>query len=209
MVKRLPTALVACLATVVVLSIYLRVWHGAHHGNKPTVQSTIQVLRSENLTFLVKRKVVTQVVIIKKTEPSWKDWVPYLKDYRAATAEDGYIVATASFYFGFDLSKLKEADVEAKDAAHVVHLPEPQELDLTIDYNNIEFVAISTGVVTRIALAMGADGLKDKLTKAIADKAREVVSSKKLLPSKSDLLQDMRGLERLLGQTQGVSVKFD
>ncbi len=72
----------------------------------PPPDRVLTILKSENLDFLVRRRQVTQVVLIRTADSSWLDWVPYVGTYREALKEDGVLTANVRVYYGFDMINL-------------------------------------------------------------------------------------------------------
>jgi hypothetical protein len=169
----------------------------------------LTILKSENLDFLVRRRQVTQVVLIRTSDSSWWDWVPYVAPIREALKEDGVLTANVSVYYGFDLNKLNEAlDANAKEGITIT-LPEPEVLDFAVDLDSLKFRSLKTGMITRIGNVFRDETPKDKLQKDVKSAVEEFVSTPGAMPSKSEMLKEMGGLERMLSDAYNVKLKFD
>jgi hypothetical protein len=168
----------------------------------------LTILKSENLDFLVRRRQVTQVVLIR-TANSWLDWLPYIGYYRETMKEDGILTANVRVYYGFDMNKVTGAKKAYGKEEITITLPEPEVLDFAVDLDSIKFQALKTGVITRIKNIFSDATLKDKLQKDIKSAVEEFVSTPGTMPSKSEMLKEMGGLQRILGDAYNVKVLFD
>ena len=169
----------------------------------------LTILKSENLDFLVRRRQVTQVVLIRTADSSWLDWVPYVGTIHEALKEDGVLTANVRVYYGFDMNKLTEASNADGKEGITITLPEPEVLDFDVDLDSLKFRAVKTGLITRIGNVFRDETLKDKLLKDVKSAVEEFVSTPGTMPSKSELLKEMRGLERILSDAYKVKLTFD
>ena len=90
-----------------------------------------------------------------------------------------------------------------------ITLPEPEVLDFAVDLDSLKFRALKTGIITRIGNVFRDETLKDKLQKDVKSAVEEFVSTPGTMPSKSELLKEMRGLERILSDAYKVKLTFD
>jgi hypothetical protein len=175
----------------------------------PPPDSVLTILKSENLDFLVRRRQVTQVVLIRTADSSWLDWVPYVGPIRETLKEDGVLTANVRVYYGFDMNKLTEAsNADGKEGIRIT-LPEPEVLDFAVDLDSLKFRELKTGIITRIGNVFRDETLKDKLQKDVKSAVEEFVSTPGTMPSKSEMLKEMGGLERILSDAYKVKLTFD
>ena len=175
----------------------------------PPPDRVLTILKSENLDFLVRRRQVTQVVLIRTADSSWLDWVPYVGTYREALKEDGVLTANVRVYYGFDMNKLTEASNADGKEGVTITLPEPEVLDFSLDLDSLKFRALKTGIITRITNVFREETLKDKLQKNVKSAVEEFVSTPGTMPSKSEMLNEMGGLERILSDAYNVKLTFN
>jgi hypothetical protein len=169
----------------------------------------LTILKSENLDFLVRRRQVTQVVLIRTADTSWWDWVPYVGDIREMLKEEGVLTANVKVYYGFDMKKLSNKSISDSGNTITITLPEPEVLDYAVDIESLKFRSIKKGVATRIGNAFRDESLKDKLQKDIKLSVDEFVSFPGTMPTKNELLQEMAGFEKLMTNAYKVRVKFN
>lgn len=175
----------------------------------PTPDRVLTILKSENLDFLVRRRQVTQVLLIRTADSSWWDWVPYVGTIREKLKEDGVLTANVRVYYGFDLNKLTEASYADGKEGITITLPEPEVLDFAVDLDSLKFRALKTGIITRIGNVFRDETLKDKLQKDVKSAVEEFVSTPGTMPSKSEMLKEMGGLEKILSDAYKVNLTFN
>jgi len=180
--------LVVGVGAIVSLAAYLQP-AASFALNRPERQkSVLQVIRSEDLSFLVSEKIVTQVVV--EQEQSSLLW----------GRRDGYLIATATLYYGIDLSQLDERSVEQTPQGVVVRLPRPSLLDVAVD-PDYEFFSKKSGLVALRDWMAGAD-LERTLRMRVQDEAEAFAAGHDLLPD------DRRMLERLNRFADSLAVKL-
>ena len=175
----------------------------------PAPERVLTVLKSENLDFLVRRRQVTQVVLIRTANSSWIDWVPYAASIRDALKEDGVLTANVRVYYGFDMKKLSDKSFSANGKKLLMTLPEPEVLDFAVDLDSLKFRALKTGIYTRIGNVFRDETLKDLLLKEIKSAVNEFVSTPGAMPTKTEMLDEMKGFERILSDAYNVSMEFN
>lgn len=175
----------------------------------PPADRVLTILKSENLDFLFRRRQVTQVVLVRTADSSWWDWVPYVGSIRETLKEDGVLTANVRVYYGFDMNKLTQAsNAEGKEGITIT-LPEPEVLDFAVDLDSLKFRALKTGISTRIINVFRDETLKDKLQKDVKSAVQEFVSTPRTMPSKSEMLKEMGGLEKILSDAYKVKLTFN
>ena len=107
------------------------------------------------------------------------------------------------------MNKLTEASNADGKEGITITLPEPEVLDFDVDLDSLKFRALKTGLITRIGNVFRDETLKDNLLKDVKSAVEEFVSTPGTMPSKSELLKEMRGLERILSDAYKVKLTFD
>ena len=169
----------------------------------------LTILKSENLDFLVRRRQVTQVVLIRKANESLWDWVPYVGRFRDALKDDGILTANVRIYYGFDMMKLSDASTSYSKDKIVITLPEPEVLDFAVDLDSLKFRSLRTGIITKIGNVFRDETLKDKLQKEIKSSVNEFVMTPGTMPTKKEMLEEVTGFEKILTDSYKVKVKFN
>jgi|GEM_PF-2631613 len=171
-------------------------------------ERVLTILKSENLDFLVRRRQVTQVVLIRTADSSLWDWVPYVADVREAMKEDGVLTANVRVYYGFDMKKLTADSTQSAGDEVSIVLPDPEVLDFAVDLDSLKFMPLKTGVITRVGNVFRDETLKDKLQKEIKKSIEQFVSTPGAMPTKDEMLKEMIGFERILTDAYKVKVSF-
>jgi hypothetical protein len=204
---KIVTAIVVSILSVLGCFYVASAFTASRTGHDRQPDRVITILKSENLDFLVRRRQVTQVVLIH-TDESWLDWLPTIGTYRELKKEDGVLTANVRVYYGFDMKKLTNDSIDNTDDNIAVKLPDPEVLDFSVDLDSLKFVRLKTGVATFIQNAFRDETLKDKLLKEVKKAVEEFVSTPGAMPSKSEMLNEMGGFERILSDAYGVKVSF-
>lgn len=204
------------IATAVVLTalslfgcLYIASAFTSSSSLSPPPERVLTILKSENLDFLVRRRQVTQVVLIRTADSTWLDWVPYVGPIRETLKDDGVLTANVRVYYGFDMKKLSVEKTKHGDGTITITLPEPEVLDFAVDFSSMKFRALKTGIVTRIGNVFRDETLKDKLQKEIKSAVDDFVSTPGAMPAKDEMLREMGGFERILSDAYTVQIKFD
>jgi hypothetical protein len=185
------------------------IFRGGDKGDPVSPDRVLTILKSENLDFLVRRRQVTQVVLIRTAGSSLWDWVPYVASVREALKDEGVLTANVRIYYGFDMKKLTGSPKADGKEGIMVTLPEPEVLDFAVDLDSIKFQSLKTGVITRLVGLFRDKTLKDELQQGVKPAVDEFVSTPGTMPTKSELLQEMGGLERILSDAYKVQLTFD
>jgi hypothetical protein len=156
--------------------------------------ATLQVLRDEKLLFLVTDRVVTEVVV------SQEDHSLILG------GRDGFLIATAKFYYGIDLRKVEPHDISERSGVVIVNVPEPELLDFVVDPER-RFISKRTGFVVIADWLNGRD-LQTELETQVKTKAMEFVAQNKLFPDRDEVLSQLKLLAPIYGGKIGNKVEF-
>lgn len=177
--------------------------------NPPDTNKVLTILKSENLDFLVRRRQLTQVVIIRTASTSVWDWVPYVGDVRESLKDDGVLTANVKIYYGFNMDKLTTAPIIENSKEIQLLLPDPEVLDFAVDLDSVKFRSLKTGIITRFKNGFfNNENLKDKLQKQIKTAVEEFVSTPGGMPTKAELIKEMGGFERIFNSAYNVQLKF-
>jgi hypothetical protein len=155
----------------------------------------IEVIRSEELSFLVTDRLVTKVVAESKENNAFLG------------KREGYLICTVRVYYGIDLKSLPADAVQVRDGSILVTLPEPKELDFSADLDTARFLCKRSGLIVL------RDFLQDlnfqrELEQQLHRAALEMLRDEKLLPRREDLVRRMNGWAPVLTSKCGVQVVF-
>jgi hypothetical protein len=185
--------LVAILLFVVAPRVHalakgLFAWHGVQ-------ARALGILRREQLRFLVTDRVVSQVVVESDGNSP------------ALGRREGYLIAKVALYFGVDFKKLSKEDVVRDGMKVVVTIPEPEELDFSVDLDSMRYLTKRSG------LQVATDWLLDRdqqaeLRSQLKESARSYLRAEELLPTREDIVGRLNEFRDVVGGSLGVEVVF-
>ena len=162
---------------------------------KPKTREVIEVIRSEALAFLVTDRLVTKVIAESNESNA------------LLGKREGYLIATVRIYYGIDLKSLPEDAVQVTDGNVCITLPDPQELDFSVDLDSARFLCKRSGLVVL------RDFLQDlnfqrELERQLHQAAQVMLRDEKLLPLREDLVRRLNAWAPALGEKLGLKVVF-
>jgi len=161
---------------------------------KRSDQAVIQVLRSEELAFLVTDRIVTRIDVEMNERSIW------------AGGRRGFLLATARVYAGVDLKAIKDSDVrEEKDVVYVT-IPRPSILDISID-SDWRFMDSKTNTWALVDWMTGRD-VEAEMRSQLRRRTQEFVLVNKMLPEPQRVLQRLNGYAAVLTNRVGKRVEF-
>ena len=160
----------------------------------PTVKMTAQLLRSEDLMFIVTNRVVTQVMVEQKQDSVW------------AGTREGILVATTRMYYGVDIAKTTDKDIHDLGDRVVIVLPAPRVLDFAID-PNFKVITKRSGVNVALDWMYGND-LEAEMRSQIQREAMKFAYHNELLPRQATVLARLNRTAALFTSKVGKPVVF-
>ena len=155
----------------------------------------IEILQREQLRFLVTDRMVVQVVV-ESNENS-----PILGK------REGYLIVKAALYFGVDFKKLSKEDVVRDGMKVVVTIPEPEELDFSVDLDSMRYLAKRSGLQAATDWLLARDQ-KAELRSQLKTAARSYLREGELLPTREDIVARLNEFRGVVGGSLGVEVIF-
>ncbi|MDX9982351.1 MAG: DUF4230 domain-containing protein [Lentisphaeria bacterium] len=155
----------------------------------------LDILRREELRFLVTDRVAAQVVA-EASENS-----PVLG------RREGYLVARAAMHYGVDLAKLTEGDVAREGGAVVVTIPEPEELDFAVDLDSLRYLARRSGLQVAADWALARDQ-EAELRSILGRAARDHMRAEGLLPTREDIVARLNAAAEAIGRSLDARLVF-
>ncbi|MFP4105885.1 MAG: DUF4230 domain-containing protein [Phycisphaerae bacterium] len=184
--------LLLAAAVVAVVVARLPRWL-APPGRQMDTKTTLSLLKSEAMTFLVTRRVTTQIVV----EHSEGDW---LSDWR------GVYWAEVTFHYGIDLEELDENDVRRDGEVIVVHLPEPRVLDFAIVPASIGWMSKATAVAKIDDLLH--NGHRRLLEQKLREQALAFARRHDQMPTRQQIADRLNSASAWLHAAAGVEIHF-
>jgi len=154
-------------------------------------RSVMQILKSEEMGFLVTQRVTT-LVLVELSENSL-----------ILGEREGILVATVKFYFGMDLEKLMEDSLQRSGDTLIVHMPDPEILDLSPDLSTLRMWDKRSGLVALSDLLTGYDQEMDLLG-MLDSSARAYADSQSLVPAREAVLLRLNRMAPMFAQYAGI-----
>ena len=158
-------------------------------------REVIEVIRSEELSFLVTDRLITKVVAESNESNA------------LLGKREGYLIATVRIYYGIDLKSLPEEAAQVTGGKVCITLPDPRELDFSVDLDSARFLCKRSGLIVL------RDFLQDlnfqrELERQLHEAAQKMLRDEKLLPSRDDLLRRLNGWAPALSSRCNMKVVF-
>lgn len=159
------------------------------------VTSTLEVLHSDQLSFLVTDRVVTQVVVtIDNTH--WLTGV-----------DKALLYTVVTIYYGVDLEKITQENISENNDTVWVTIPEPELLDISVDLEGIQIFESRSGLIRLIDVVKG----ENKVLSLLADfqlAARVLAEQQDLFPSREKMLIKLNSFAPLFSEKIGKTLIF-
>ena len=163
-------------------------------GSVVEEETTLSILRSQALTFLVTRRTAAQIVV-EHQESNWAgEW-------------RGVLWAAVNIHYGIDLAKIQAKDIRRNGNVAFVTLPKPEVLDFSIEPGSVGVMSKSTAVPKIDDLLHNSHRrvLEGRLRQAALDFAQQ----RNLLPTRDELIKQLNDAVSLLASEGGVRLRFE
>jgi hypothetical protein len=195
MKKTISALVVVGLAALVIFLGGYFYQHYAHLWSQRTESQSAVVIRVQELEFLVTQKIVAQ-------------YTDNVSEYSFLAGErEGLLLGIINIYYGIDLKKISEESVKHEDSKTIVELPEPEILDISVVPGSIKFFSRRSGLVALMDMMSNRNDealLRDRFTKT----ARDFYSQKGFLPSKDDVLNNLRRAAKVFTPKDQEQIEF-
>lgn len=178
--------LVLAFACSQVAPVVRRLLSGAHAEH-----ATLSLLRSEELSFLVTDRLVSQIAV------QITDRSPLLGQ------REGVLLATVRMYYGLNLRALDAAAISRRDRKTlVVRLPDPEMLDFSVDPASFQYITKRSGLNV-IRDYVTDRNIERELRNSLQPCAARFFADQRMLPTRAKIVQRLQNyvapLERELG----------
>ncbi len=191
--KVLPSMLWTIVLLVVAGTVALHLWR-ALSPTRIDETTTLSLLHSEPMKFLVTRRTTTQIIV----DYQESDW---LGDWR------GVLWATVQIHYGVDLQKVTAEDIHRQGEVLIVKLPKPELLDFSIEPGSVGFMSKSTAVPKLIDLLH--NGQKKELERRLQKRAMEFAEAHDLMPTREEIVRELNDAVSLLKQAGNLRLRFE
>jgi len=189
-------AVAAILAALLLLvAVGAVAWYGLGRSSvRIDEKTTLSILRSEAMAFLVTRRLVTQVVVVYEQS----DW---LGEWR------GILWATVHIHHGVDLKKIRPSDIRREGDVILVRLPEPQLLDFSLEPGSVGVMTKATAVPKVLDLLR--NGHRRQLEQALRQRSLEFAGRRGLLPTREQIVGQLNAAVSALDVSADVTICFE
>jgi hypothetical protein len=158
-------------------------------------QATLAILKSENLAFLVTDRKTSQI------EVAIHDSSPLLGK------REGHLIGPVTLYYGIDVQALDRACLTRAGNRMIVRLPEPRELDFTMNPGAFRYVTKRSGwdVVGDFVLNKN---IETELRQQVHRQALIFFTEKKLIPTREKIVAQLNDLAAPFSKELGVPIEF-
>ncbi len=160
------------------------------------VKLALSILKSEEMNFLVTRRLASTVVLEKREN-----------DFLLGSRH-GLLIADVELLCGFDLNKLAAASLRADGDTVTVTLPEPEILRTVVDMNSMRYFT-KQSALSMLSDKLTDKDLRDELRKEFALAARDRFRKKELLPSRKELKKSLETWAVPFFAESGIKVRFE
>lgn len=188
------------LLTVVVAAwfVSVRIFGGGGPGllgTQVSEKATLSVLKSEAMSFLVTRRVTTQLVVEHNESGIFGGW-------------DGVYWVTVRWNWGVDLSKLTEKDLHREGDKIVCRLPEPELLEFSPLLETEGYYSRSS-LVFKIKEMIKSGQQRATLRALLQKKAEKFAQDSGLRPTRKQIADQLNSSNSFIKKAAGVEVVFE
>jgi len=158
-------------------------------------KQTLTLLQSEAMAFLVTDRIASQIV------------VSVSESNILLGQREGYLIGTASLYYGMDMKELTKDSIQLRDHQILVTLPPAKELDFAVDLESLQFISKVSGTVALVDWLKGKD-MHAELRAQFKPKAIEYMKKNGMIPDRQKILSRLNSMSALLTEQIGLKVTF-
>ena len=180
---------VACWVVVNVLGLSLM-------GNGVVDEkTTLSILRSRPMLFLVTRQIRTQV-IIDHSESNW------IGQWRCV------LWGTVRISHGVDVHEIQADDLRREGEVVFVRLPKPHLLSFAVEPGSIGFMSKATAA-PKLQDWLDGGGHRRQLESRLHDQAMSFAREHDMLPDRTQIVEQLNDAAAGLARTAGVRIRFE
>lgn len=177
-------SLIVTLVLLIALVLIFFLFYLLTKPKKPQVTSALEILHSDQLTFLVTEKIVTQVVV-------------NIDNSHWLTGTDKALLYTVvTMYYGVDLEKISETNITQSGDSIFIDIPDPEFLDMSVDLNNLQIYESRSGL-TRLKDIIMSDNKTIELLGEFENAARILAQEQDMIPTREQILYQLNDFSPL------------
>jgi hypothetical protein len=158
-------------------------------------KTTLSILRSRPMLFLVTRQIRTQIVI----DHSESNWVGQWR---------GVLWGTVMISYGVDINEIKNDDLRREDDMVFVRIPEPRLLNFSVESGSIGFIAKATAA-PKLQDWLGGGDHRRQLENRLHDQAMTFARKHDMLPDRSQIVERLNDTAAGLAKAAGIRIRFE
>jgi len=158
-------------------------------------KTTLSILRSRPMLFLVTRQIRTQIVI----DHSESNWIGQWR---------GVLWGTVTISYGVDINEIEVDDLHREGEVIFVRIPEPRLLSFAIEPGSIGFMSKATAA-PKLQDWLDGGGHRRQLESRLHDRAMAFAREHDMLPDRSQIVEQLNGTAAGLAQTAGIRIRFE
>jgi hypothetical protein len=158
-------------------------------------KTTLSILRSRPMLFLVTRQIRTQIVI----DHSESNWVGQWR---------GVLWGTVMISYGVDINEIKNDDLRREDDMVFVRIPEPRLLNFSVESGSVGFISKATAA-PKLQDWLGGGDHRRQLENRLHDQAMTFARKHDMLPDRSKIVERLNDTAAGLAKAAGIRIRFE
>ncbi len=158
-------------------------------------KTTLSILRSRPMLFLVTRQIRTQIVI----DHSESKWVGQWR---------GVLWGTVTISYGVDVNEIEVDDLRREDEVVFVRIPEPRLLSFSVEPGSIGFMSKATAA-PKLQDWLDGGGHRRQLESRLHEQAMSFAREHDMLPDRSQIVEQLNDTAAGLAKTAGIRIRFE
>jgi hypothetical protein len=164
-------------------------------GSVVDEKTTLSILRSRPMLFLVTRQIRTQIVI-DHCESNW------------AGQWRGVLWGTVTISYGVDVNEIKADDLRREGEMVFVRIPEPRLLSFAVEPGSVGFMSKATAA-PKLQDLLDGGGHRRQLENRLHDRAMSFARERGMLPERSQIVDQLNDTAYDLAETAGIRIRFE
>ena len=158
-------------------------------------RTTLSILRSRPMLFLVTRQIRTQIVIDHRES----NWVGQWR---------GVLWGTVTISHGVDVNEIKDEDLRREGKVVFVRIPKPRLLSFAVEPGSVGFMSKATAA-PKLQDWLDGGGHRRQLEKRLHDQAMAFAREHDMLPDRSQIVEQLNDAAADLAKTVGIRIRFE
>jgi len=158
-------------------------------------RTTLSILQSRPMLFLVTRQIRTQVVI-DHSESNW------------AGQWRGVLWGTVRISHGVNVHEIKADDLRREGEVVFVRIPEPRLLSFAVEPGSIGFMSKATAA-PKLQDWLGGGGHRRQLEQRLHGQAMSFAKEHDMLPDRSQIVDQLNDAAAGLAKAAGIQIRFE